>query len=532
MARRFVRLKVALLRAGFRSGNTAMVIGTALGLLAGVLAGLGGLVAGALLRLADPATQTLVVEAGFALGLLTWVVAPLLTAGTDTSLDPGKLVMLPLRRRELAVGLTVAALVGPGGLATVGAVLGVVLGLAPAGPGALAVAGGGVLFAALCVLSSRVLLTLFGLGLRRRGVRDAAAVAVPLVVVGLSQAPNLVNGLVQVGGAERAGALLGAARSVLRFLPSSLPAGMVSAGRRGDLLAAGAEAVGAVGLVVALAAVWVRLLDRATTTSATVAVSRSHRRRWVRVGVWLPRLPARAAAVADKDLLLLFREPAQRAQVIMVGVLTLAAAAGPALTGTGDLPVVGYLGVAVGVLLGTTNANCYGYDGSSTWVNVAAGDDARADLLGKAVARLVAFTPAVAAVSLTVAVAAGPRVLLGGLGCALGAWFAALGCALVQSVVAPFPVTYGENGLMARNNGTLTAVVAQFVVFPLLALSVGPFVVLGLLVLDRPALLAATGAGGLLIGCGVGYAGYRIAVSYSAARQPELLQAVAKRAEA
>ena len=533
MARRFLRLKFALVRAGFRSGNTAMVIGAVLSLIAGFGAGVGGLIAGVALRWAPDDVHVTVVEIGLAAILVAWVLGPVTVAGTDASMDPTKLVLLPLTRRDLAVGLTGASLVGPGGLATLPTVLGVVVGMAPLGPGAIAVVLGGVVFIGLCVVTSRLVITLLGFGLRRRGTRDVVAVAVPLVVIVLSQLPNLVlNAAPHLLGEERSRQLAGSARGVLRFLPSSLPTGAITAGSRGDLPAALAELAGGVVLIVLLGAWWARLLQTVMTQpAAEVSGGTSVHRRRLHVVRLLPWLPVRAAAVADKDVILLFREPAQRVQVIIVMVLASGMALGPVVAGARS-PGLAYLSTGLGLLLGMVNSNAYGYDGSSTWMNVAAGDDARSDLLGKGVARLIVFTPLILVITLLLGGLFGPRLLLGSLGCSLGAWFASLGISLAQSVIAPYPVTYSENGLMARNNGTFTAVAAQFVAFPILGVCVAPFLFLGLLNTDRTAVLAASGLGALAVGAGVGYGAYRLAVTYSTPRQPELLQAISKRAEA
>ena len=64
----------------------------------------------------------------------------------------------------------------------------------------------------------------------------------------------------------------------------------------------------------------------------------------------MPWLPRRAAAVADKDLTLMLREPAQRVQLILATALTLAAAVIPVLTGV-RAAAIGYLGCGLAVFL-------------------------------------------------------------------------------------------------------------------------------------------------------------------------------------
>ncbi len=531
MARRFLRLKFALVRNGFRTGNTAMVVGTVLGLVAAAVAGLIGLTAGVALRWAPDDVRQLGVEAGLAGLFLIWTIGPITVAGSDASMDPVKLVLLPLSRRQLAAGLTLSTMVGPGGLATVPIVLGVVIGTAPPGPGAIAVVLGGALFLVLCAVSSRLLITLVGLGLRRRGLRDVIAVAIPVVVVVLSQLPNLISQLAVHQDSPQAEQVIERMRGLLRLLPSSFPAGMITAGERGQVWPALLNGAAGLLTVILLGTLWGVLLQRVMTSPPTTGAVRSRRTRRLRVTRLTPWLPRRAAAVADKDITLMLREPAQRVQLILSLALVLAAGLAPVLTGF-RAPAVGYLGCALAAFFGTVNSNVYGYDGPSMWVNLAAGDDARADLLGKAVARLLLFTPAVAVVTLELGLYVRPALLPGYLGCALGAWCLAIGLALMQSVVAPYPITYSENGVMARSNGSLTAVLAQLVAFPVLGLGIAPFVLLGILRPDRPGLAAAGGAAALAVGAGAGYALYRAAVSYSTPRQPELLVSISKRAAA
>ena len=106
--------------------------------LAAAIAGLAGLVGGVALRWAPDDVRQLIVPIALAVVLLIWLVGPITVAGSDASMDPVKLVVLPLSRRQLVIGLTLSALIGPGGLATVPAVVGLVIGTAPLGPGALA----------------------------------------------------------------------------------------------------------------------------------------------------------------------------------------------------------------------------------------------------------------------------------------------------------------------------------------------------------------------------------------------------------
>ncbi len=537
MVGRFLRLRLALFKAGFRTGSTATTIGTVLGLLWAVVSGLTGLVVGVALRWAPPEVIQILVPAGLAVIYLVWLVGPVTVAGTDAAMDPVKFVLLPLTRRDLASGLAAAGLLGPGGIATTLTVFGLVIGLAPLDLGLIGVLLGGLLFLALCVLSSRCLVSLVGMGLRQRGVRDVLAVAIPLTIILLGQLPNIIQNIARAAGTDASVAFGRAALSVLRYSPSSFAAEAMLAGHRGEVVRPLVEVVAGVVLCVLIGAAWSVLLRRVMTTPPGVAgAAKAQRSGRFPTRALLPQLSPRAGAVADKDLTLLVREPAQRLQLIMAVIFGLGVGIVPgivAVASSEPLPKeLGFIAVGLGLFLGMFNSNLYGYDGSSMWVNVAAGDDAHADLAGKLVARLLVFTPIVVVAALVLGLTVSPRLLPATVGCAVGSWLLSLGLALLQSVLAPYPIVVSEDSAMARSQGSFQAVIAQFVAFPVLGILIGPLVLAGVLWGTNPLVSVAVGVGGLLVGALGLYAGFRWAVAYAAPRQPELLQQVSKRAEA
>jgi ABC-2 type transport system permease protein len=122
--RTFVRLKLALLRNGLRrsTGRTAAFVTSAvlaLLLAAGQLLGL--------ILLRGNAHAAGIALPLAALLVLGWAVMPLFFSSGDETLDPTRLVMLPLRPASLVRALLTASLVGIGPLFTVTLALGVVL---------------------------------------------------------------------------------------------------------------------------------------------------------------------------------------------------------------------------------------------------------------------------------------------------------------------------------------------------------------------------------------------------------------------
>src|SRR6266536_237561 len=208
---------------------------------------------------------------------LAWALLPLLTFAADSALDPAKLVLLPLRPRQLATGLFVASCVGLPPLATLAALSGAVVGFGPAGPG-------------LIVVVSLGALTL-NLGVQ---------------VLVRSTRPSRLADLDWLRSLGRA----------LGWLPPGLAArAMATAGRGGSLPVAALELGGAAVAVLLLAWWWYASLRRVLTT---VEPSGGPRRvSKAAVGLF-PRpirrlLPLdRRGAVAAKDLRYFARHPRLR----------------------------------------------------------------------------------------------------------------------------------------------------------------------------------------------------------------------------
>lgn len=126
----FVRLKLSLLRNGLRQsgGRKAAYIASAVFALLFAALQLIGLIA---LR-GHAHVESLVVLVAAVLGL-GWAVMPLFFPSGDETLDPTRLVMLPLRPRPLVRALLTASLVGIGPLFTLCLLIGSVVAVARGG---------------------------------------------------------------------------------------------------------------------------------------------------------------------------------------------------------------------------------------------------------------------------------------------------------------------------------------------------------------------------------------------------------------
>ncbi|MYX63631.1 transporter, partial [Streptomyces sp. SID8382] len=241
----FVSLKLALLRNGLRQSSgrrAAYITSLVLALLVAVLQLL-GLV---LLRGTDHADALVTLLT--AVLTLGWAVMPLFYPGGDETLDPTRLVMLPLRPRSLITALLVSSLIGIGPLFTLTLVAGSAIAVAHGAAAAVAGVVAVVLTVLVCVALARAVATANTRLLTSRKGRDLAVLSGLFVAVG-AQFVNL--GAQQLGG-ENGLAVLEPAAAVLRWVPPAAAVDAVqgvSDGAYGVAAAQFALTVGALGLL-------------------------------------------------------------------------------------------------------------------------------------------------------------------------------------------------------------------------------------------------------------------------------------------
>jgi ABC-2 type transport system permease protein len=545
VAWQFVTLKLRLM-AGALRGSPARLAGLIVAGVAGLYAMPAAFALLAALHGREVAAGTGVLV--FTAVAVNWALLPLFAFGTDETLDPARLALLPLRRRTLTVGLFAAALTGIGPVVTFVVLLGVVAAVADS-PGSVAV---GVLAAALnlalCVTASRALTTGFSRLLRSRRGSDAGLIAGALLVAVTVVAGNIaLRAQAARGGLGRE---VDAAAGIARWTPPGMLAHAIGDAARGAYpLAFAGLAAGAVS-VLALLWAWVALLGHALTSQD--GQSRGARRRSagaaapaaVRVvpaagsaAAAVPHPPAgvsRARAVAAKELRYTWRDPRRRAAWLglATALLITLSAAGLATDGLARSSgaVLAVAACYPGVLAGVQAANQFGLDGGALWLNVAAtwrARQLRADLAGKNLAcALVAvpfFTALYAALGLAVHQVRYPAA---GLGLSIAALGVSLGIASIASVLLPYPVpdrrasAFGGGG---TGRGCLAALT-----------SAGILVLAALLLSPLLAALATLHAGPWLLvagpsyGAAVAWAGRAIASGLGYRRLPELLAEVSR----
>ncbi|NUP43544.1 MAG: transporter [Streptomyces sp.] len=520
----FVRLKLSLLRNGLRQSGgrrAAYVVSAVVVVLFGALQLL-GLIALHGNRHALPVVVLLV--AVLALG---WAVMPLFFPSGDETLDPTRLVMLPLRPRPLVRALLAASLVGIGPLFTLllltGSVIAVAHGGAAYAVGVLAV----VLGLLVCVALARAVAAANIRLLTSRKGRDLAVLSGLVIAIGA----QLVN-----FGAQHLGSSglsqLDPVADVLKWVPPASAIGAVHSVSNGSYGVAVLQLALSVTALILLLAVWSRHLTRLMTSpdgSTLQAAEPAARERTT--GGLARLLPAgRTGTVMERSLRYIWRDPKTKAAWVTSLAIGLIVPVFNALQGTGSI----YFACFAAGMLGIQMYNQFGQDTSAFWMvatTISSARDAYVELRGRALALLVITLPYATLVTVLTTAMLGdwPRLPE-----VLGLSFALLGSMLATGAwtSARFPYSIPQEGY--KNVAPGQAGLAWISIF-------GGMVSAALL--SAPVIIATIWSnvakdgdqwGWLLLpvgaayGAGITLAGLRLAAPRTAARLPEILTAVSK----
>ncbi|MFJ3947103.1 transporter [Streptomyces griseoaurantiacus] len=522
-----VRLKLSLLRNGLRqsAGRRAVYLTSLVLVSLFAVLQLLGLIALRGNAHADSVTVLLLALMG-----LGWAVMPLFFPGGDETLDPTRLVMLPLRPRPLVRALLAASLVGIGPLFTlcllVGSVISVAHGAAAFAVGVLAV----VLGLLVCVALARAVAAANTRLLTSRKGRDLAVLSGLVIAVG-AQFVNF--------GAQRLGAAggldpLDPVAAVLRWVPPAAAIGAVDAVSEGSYGRAAAQLLLSAAALAGLLALWTRTLTRLMTApdaSTLNAAEPAAREKAGRAGGPARLLPAgRIGTVVERSLRYVWRDPKTKsawATSLAIGVIV---PVFNALQGTGSV----YFACFASGMLGIQMYNQFGQDTSAFWtvaMTISSPRDALAELRGRALALLLITLPYATLVTVLTTALLGAWAKLPEV---LGLSFALLGAMLATGAwsSARFPYSIPQEGY--KNVVPAQVGVAWISIF-------GGMIAAALL--SAPAIAAAiwlnVSAGGedrawLLLPAGAAYGaaltvlGLRLAAPRTAARLPEILLAVSK----
>src|SRR4051794_13499994 len=256
----FVKLKLTLIRNGLRGGWQRQV-GLILGAVAALpLAALGFLALAVSGRDSDVAQQVAVI--GCTVLFVGWISLPVLGFGSDETLDPSRLALLPLTRRQLMGGLLAASLVGIAPVATLLGMSGAAIGYTRSGASFVLVVAAIAVEVALCLTASRAVITSLSRMLRSRRGRDVSVALVALVAL----LPQLLRFAIPTDGQSEGVDLRPLTRSV-RWLPPGLAGQAMADARSGRLLPAAGEFLLALVCVVIFVLWWNPALQRTLTTA-------------------------------------------------------------------------------------------------------------------------------------------------------------------------------------------------------------------------------------------------------------------------
>ncbi|MFE1991521.1 transporter [Streptomyces parvulus] len=520
----FVRLKLSLLRNGLRQsgGRRAAYVASAVVVLLFAALQLIGLIA--LRGHAHVASLVVLLAAVLGLG---WAVMPLFFPGGDETLDPTRLVMLPLRPRPLVRALLTSSLVGIGPLFTLCMFAGSVAAVAHGGAAYAVGVVGAVLALLVCVTLARAVAAANVRLLTSRKGRDLAVLSGLVVAVGA----QLVN-----FGAQRLGSSgleqLDPAAGVLRWVPPASAVGAMDAAGDGAYGTALAQLALTAAALVLLLWVWARHLTRLMTTPDGSTIQGDTRPVRERGASGLARLlPAgRTGTTMERTLRYVWRDPKTKAAWVTSLAIGLIVPVFNAWQGTGSV----YFACFAAGMLGIQMYNQFGQDTSAFWMvalTISSTRDAYVELRARALALLLITLPYATLVTvLTTAMLddwpALPETL--------GLSFALLGAMLATGAwtSARFPYSIPQEGY--KNVAPAQVGLAWISIFggmvgaallcaPVIALTVWLNVSRG-----------AAGLGWLLLPVGTVYGaaltllGLRLAAPRTAARLPEILTAVSR----
>ncbi|MFF0449714.1 transporter [Streptomyces sp. NPDC004609] len=522
----FVRLKLSLLRNGLRQSSGRRIV-FVLSLVLTLLFALGQLLGLVLLRGHDHAASVVVLLAGvLALG---WAVMPLFFPGGDETLDPTRLVMLPLRPGPLVTALLTASLVGIGPLFSLCLLLGAALALSH-GLFAFAVSVAAVPLALLvCVALARAVAAANIRLLTSRKGRDLALLSGLVIAVGV----QVVNFGAQRLGASDAGlGELNPAAAVVRWLPPASAIDAIDSASEGSHGVALAQLALSGAALYALLWWWRRSLTRLMTSPDGSTLAAAAERTGGEGSTGLHRLlpEGRTGTVMQRSLRYIWRDPKTKAAWVSMLAVGLIVPLFNAVQGTGSLYFASFATGMLGMLM----YNQFGQDASAFWLvaqTISTARDAYAELRARALALLLIALP------YTVVVTALTAVVLGdwrAAPSALGLSFAVLGAMLGTGALASarFPYSIPQDSGY-KNAAPGQGALAWFSTF-------GGLFAAGLLsgpLISATVWMHMTDAHGdlwLLLPLGavygllIGWAGVRLAAPQTAKRLPEILTAVSK----
>lgn len=430
MAAHVLRLRLELLLGALR-GDRRRRTRTLLGL-AGLIVAIVAVCAGILSLRAVPVevAEAVAVIAGSTAAVGFFVAA--LVGGFTDQLDPRRFAVFSPEPRRLALILVPASMISVPALALVAIGVCVVVLWSALGAPVVWSVGGAVLGILTCVLSAKIALALGGLVLRERGSRELSGVF--LIAVLVIVVPAVVF-FASLEWGSRVPPALREAVDILALTPFGAAAALPARAIAGD--PAGALVISVI-TVLALAAVWVWLVDRLLTT-----LERPTRERG-RGGLgWFALTPGTpAGGIAARSLVYWFHDPRYLVNLVIVPIAAVVTVV-PLLVAGVPVEIAALVPVPLMALFfGWLVHNDTAYDSTALWMHVAAAVRGYADRLGRLVPVVLAAVPVLAA-SVPIAIVMHGRwaVLPAMIGVCGSLLLCGLGLSSISSALAPYPVS-------------------------------------------------------------------------------------------
>ncbi|MGA5868392.1 transporter [Streptomyces cinereoruber] len=523
----FVRLKLSLLRNGLRQsgGRTAAYV---VSIVFGVLFAAGMLLAFVLVRGHENAGTVAILLTGVV--ALAWAVMPLFVPSGDETLDPSRLVMLPLLPAPLVRALLVASLVGVGPVLTLFLAFGAALSVAHGAAATLVAVLAVPLVTVTCVALSRAVAAANIRLLTSRKGRDLALLSGLVIAVGMQVVNFAAQRLSQPGGMDA----VAPAAAVVGWLPPAAAIGAVDAAGEGAYAVAAARLLLTAAALAGLVHWWRRSLVRLMVEpdGSTIGAAPDPGARGKDGTGFLGRLlpGGRTGAVMERSLRYMWRDPKTKAAWVTSLAIGLIVPLFNALQGAGSI----YWACFASGMLGMLMYNQFGQDTSAFWMvaqTLSTPADAYAELRARALALLSVTLPFTVLVTvLTAAVLGDWGLLAEGLGLSFGLLGAMLGTGAVASALFPYsiPQDSGYKNVVPGQAGLawISIFGGMLVAAVLCAPLIGAAVYFR--VADHHSLLWLLLPAGTLYGALLVWAGLRLAAPRTANRLPEILAAVSK----
>lgn len=522
-----VRLKLALLRNGLRqsAGRRAVYVTSLVLTLLFALGQLIGLIA--LRGHAHTGSLVVLLTAVLAVG---WAVMPLFFAAGDETLDPSRLVMLPLRPRPLVTALLVSSLVGIGPLFTLCLAAGSVIASAHGAGAVVCAVLAAPLILLVCVALARAVATANTRLLTSRKGRDLALLSGLVIAVGIQGVNFGAQRLSRAGGLSA----LDPAADVVRWLPPASAIGSVDSASQGAYGRAAVQLLLSAAALVLLVVLWRRSLEKLMTapdgSTLSAAEPSGTESAGDRARLWALFPEGRTGTVMRRSLRYVVRDPKTKAAWVTALAIGLIVPLFNALQGTGSV----YFACFAAGMLGIQMYNQFGQDTSAFWMvalTISSSRDAYLELRARALALLLITLPYTVLVTVLTAAVLGEWAALPGV---MGLSFALLGAMLATGAVASanFPYSIPQDGAF-KNVAPGQAGLAWISIFGGMvsaALLCSP--VIGLTIwlhlADAEGLLWLLLPVGTAYGALIAWTGLRVAAPRTADRLPEILTAVSK----